>query len=227
MKYSIFCLCLLATVSQGSAQSQDDAPDLSDTKREQIVESMAKLIDERYVFPKVGTQIAEHLREQLYVTGAYDDLQPAALGRALTRDLRSVNQDLHLSARVRRPLDPSQVNQRPELQAERRLADARRKNFGFEAVERLEGNIGYLNLRGFYDASFIGETTGGGAHPGETHSVEDTLSVFIPAGRAISPITGSNWEGVGVKPHLPTSLAKALELAIVEALKSISPDEEQ
>jgi retinol-binding protein 3 len=43
------------------------------------------------------------------------------------------------------------------------------------------------------------------------------IAAFIPTGRAINPVTNTNWEGVGVKPDLETSaedaLNKALELA--------------
>ena len=45
--------------------------------------------------------------------------------------------------------------------------------------------------------------------------------------RGVFSEVGTNWEGVGVKPHLPTSSARALELAIKEALKSITSNDEQ
>jgi tetratricopeptide (TPR) repeat protein len=49
------------------------------------------------------------------------------------------------------------------------------------------------------------------------------LAVFIPTGRAINPITKTNWEGVGVKPDIEVpaddALDKALELAKPEAEK--------
>ena len=69
----------------------------------------------------------------------------------------------------------------------------------------------------------IGEITGGGANPGGMFPAGNSLGIFIPTGRAINPVTNTNWEGVGVKPDFETSaddaLDKALELAKVEAEK--------
>ncbi len=63
-------------------------------------------------------------------------------------------------------------------------------------------------------ATLIGETTGGGANPGGGFRVNADLTVFIPTGAAINPITGTNWEGVGVVPEIKTSAEEALEKAI-------------
>jgi C-terminal processing protease CtpA/Prc len=69
----------------------------------------------------------------------------------------------------------------------------------------------------------IGEVTGGGANPGGTFPAGNGFIVFIPTGRAINPITKTNWEGVGIKPDIETpaddALDKALELAKAEAEK--------
>jgi tetratricopeptide (TPR) repeat protein len=69
----------------------------------------------------------------------------------------------------------------------------------------------------------IGEVTGGGANPGGMFPAGNGLAVFIPTGRAINPITKTNWEGVGVKPDIEIpaedALDKALELAKPEAEK--------
>jgi len=68
----------------------------------------------------------------------------------------------------------------------------------------------------------VGETTGGGAHPGGMSPIGDHLAMFVPTGRAINPITKTNWEGTGVKPdvavHADEALDKAHELAIQKFL---------
>ena len=70
-------------------------------------------------------------------------------------------------------------------------------------------------------ALLVGQTTGGGANPGGSMGINDNLSVFIPGGMAINPITKTNWEGVGVIPELETTpeeaLDKTYELAKVAA----------
>jgi C-terminal processing protease CtpA/Prc len=69
--------------------------------------------------------------------------------------------------------------------------------------------------------TIIGETTGGGAHPGGTVPVADHYMIFIPTGRAINPITKTNWEGVGVKPDVSVDADKALETARELAVKKL------
>jgi len=53
-------------------------------------------------------------------------------------------------------------------------------------------------------ATLVGQTTGGGANPGGGRMLNEYLTVFIPTGMAINPITGTNWEGVGVVPDIQT-----------------------
>lgn len=75
--------------------------------------------------------------------------------------------------------------------------------------------------------TIVGERTGGGAHPGGTVPVADHYMIFIPnmifipTGRAINPITKTNWEGVGVKPDVSVDAGKALEAAQEIAIKKL------
>jgi len=77
------------------------------------------------------------------------------------------------------------------------------------------------NLKTRQRATLVGETTGGGAHPGSPYRLHPHFEVFIPAGRAINPITNQNWEGSGVVPDIAVSPAQALKVAYRMALKSI------
>lgn len=67
------------------------------------------------------------------------------------------------------------------------------------------------NLKALKRATLIGETTGGGAHPGSPFRIHPHFEVFIPKGKAINPITGANWEGTGVEPDIPSSAELALD----------------
>jgi len=77
------------------------------------------------------------------------------------------------------------------------------------------------NLKIRHRAILVGETTGGGAHPGSTYRLHSHFEVFIPVGRAINPITGTNWEGCGVTPDIPVPQEQAFKVAYNMALKSI------
>jgi C-terminal processing protease CtpA/Prc len=74
------------------------------------------------------------------------------------------------------------------------------------------------NLKNLKRATIIGETTGGGANPGGVFRLSDHFGVFIPTGRAISPITKTNWEGTGVEPDIKVPKEQALKTAYLIAL---------
>ncbi len=63
-------------------------------------------------------------------------------------------------------------------------------------------------------ATLVGDTTGGGANPGGDVPVSERLRLFVPTGRAVNPVTGTNWEGVGVVPHVAVASEEALEAAL-------------
>jgi hypothetical protein len=77
------------------------------------------------------------------------------------------------------------------------------------------------NLKNLERATIVGETTGGGAHPGGMVRLGDHFAMFCPTGRAINPISRTNWEGTGVAPDLACSAEEALSLARVTALERL------
>jgi hypothetical protein len=97
-------------------------------------------------------------------------------------------------------------------------------NRTFSGAEEFSNNLKVLKR-----ATIIGETTGGGANPGGMFRMTENFGVFIPTGRAINPVTKTNWEGTGVKPDIDVPADQALKTAYLLALnKSMekSKDEE-
>jgi hypothetical protein len=78
------------------------------------------------------------------------------------------------------------------------------------------------NLKNLERATIVGDTTGGGAHP-VSAVVFPSLNVLVrvPYARAVNPITGTNWEGTGVAPHIAVPADEALDVAYLEALRRI------
>lgn len=72
-------------------------------------------------------------------------------------------------------------------------------------------------LKNLKRATLIGEATGGGAHPTEVLRLDDHLSISVPMGRSISPITHTDWEGTGVRPDIEVPAADALTEALKRA----------
>lgn len=70
------------------------------------------------------------------------------------------------------------------------------------------------DLQALGRATVVGETTGGGAHPVRMIRLDDRLAVVMPHLRAQNPVTGTNWEGTGVKPDVEVPAGQAMERAI-------------
>jgi Peptidase family S41/N-terminal domain of Peptidase_S41 in eukaryotic IRBP len=65
-------------------------------------------------------------------------------------------------------------------------------------------------------ATLVGETTGGGANPGGGRELGVGLVMFLPSGKARSPVTGANWEGVGVTPTIAAPATEALRVVLAK-----------
>ena len=70
------------------------------------------------------------------------------------------------------------------------------------------------NLKQLKRATLIGEVTGGGAHPVDRFNLPGGIVAIIPVGMAINPISGTNWEGVGVIPDILIDESEALDKAL-------------
>jgi hypothetical protein len=129
--------------------------------RRAVVQDIIALARDKYVYPDTGEETARHLQTRLD-QGAYDRFTDAPeLALSLTFDLRDVSADGHWSVLY----DPQGAAEHVDPEEEqdgarwaRWLASARRRNFGFARVERLRGNVGYIDLREFAPSEVAGET---------------------------------------------------------------------
>ena len=134
---------------------------LTPTSRQAVVLDITRLAQEKYVFPDVGEKLAGCIRAKLE-QGSYDAITEAGeLALTLTEDLRAISNDRHWSVvygprQAVENVDPETEDD--ETQLAQQLAQARRRNFGFARVERLRGNVGYIDLRGFAPSEYAGET---------------------------------------------------------------------
>jgi C-terminal processing protease CtpA/Prc len=69
-------------------------------------------------------------------------------------------------------------------------------------------------------ATVVGEATGGGANPSIAMDLGPWFTVIMPIGEARHPATGTNWEGVGVRPDV----AVPADEALAEALRRIGQE---
>lgn len=334
----ICSLSLLHTCAAGAQTRAGEGrePAVDRAAQAAIIDSISVALNKTYVFPDVAQKIEKHLKKKLKKNeyASLNTLQ--AFTEQLTGDMAEIAHDRHLWAR---PASEQEIGQsRREEPTDEDIAgfiaQQAYANFGFEKVERLDNNIGYLKFNQFADAAYggatavaamnflencdaiiidlrengggspsmvqlissyffdetthlntfyirasdamhqfwtqahvqgkrmadvplfvltsartfsgaeeftynmrnleratiIGETTGGGAHPTERFVFGDLgVTASIPFGRAINPITNTNWEGTGVEPHIKVPQEEALDVAKLEALKLLleRSDDEQ
>lgn len=166
--YLIFAVVLLtnwlmtetgfAQVSQTRGPQQDMTIDAK--TRTAVIEGAIKALNENYIFPETAKKMEQAVRERMK-RKEYDKITSGEnLASTLTAHFQEVSRDKHLRVRYSQEILPNfsrQQQDSPE-ERERQRAFASARNFGFEKVERLDGNIGYFDLRGFMDAEMTSET---------------------------------------------------------------------
>ena len=335
MLHPLRCLALaLALLAPVALQAQEGGdPPVSQTMREEVIEALGDALAENYVFPEVAESLSPQL-ESRRSSGAYRDATTArAFADALTQDMRTIGKDGHFRVRYDPDFTPyvPETDGPPDAAEIARMREmAARMAYGLPRIERLPGNIGYLDVRGFlpthdvapaYEAAMrllngsdaiiidlrsngggepesvtrmmshffpvgtellvnsiynrpedttrefwldpsvqtrftgpvyvltsdytfsggeelaydmqthergvlVGETTGGGANPGGMVPLAHGFIAFIPTGRAINPVTGTNWEHTGVAPDVAVPAESALTTALALALDRLGDDSE-
>lgn len=77
------------------------------------------------------------------------------------------------------------------------------------------------DLQALRRAIIVGEPTRGGAHPSEVVSLAEQVELRLPTARTVNPITGRNWERVGVQPDVLVAADDALTASYRQALQAI------
>ena len=147
--------------------ADDGAPAAEQLSASEVVRITLELLRANYVFPEVADRAAAAVESRLEA-GEYDDVDEPALAEVLTTHLNEICDDKHL--RVRAVRGPGPGGAGPSGPGPRGRADSgprsalddaddyeartlamrrmgRLDNFGIYRVERLDGNVGYLDLR--------------------------------------------------------------------------------
>ena len=88
----------------------------------------------------------------------------------------------------------------------------------FSAAEALA-----YNLQALKRATVVGEVSGGGAHPFEYLPIHQHFVLWSVTAKSVNPVTGSNWQGVGVQPDIQVPGDRALEAALEHLTAAKSP----
>jgi len=329
---AVLALTVSPIVSAAQAPARGPDATIDAATRGGVIQGLLQRLDEGYVFPKKAREMVRAIRERSK-RGAYDRIVSAhAFADTLTQDLQAVSHDRHLEVTYisRGVVDEPPDAELPANEQRERAVFARLVHYGFERVERLAGNVGYLEIRSFnFDAAVvdstlaaamnflantealiidvrrnqggepsmvaavcsyllppnrlinkfywrpqnrwdefrtgpvsgrhygmtrpvyiltsdqtfsgaeefaydlqtqrrgvvIGDTTGGGAHPGGMRRITERFGVWVPSGRAVNPVTGTNWEGSGVRPDVAVPAGSELRAAHLRALELLLASE--
>ena len=160
--FRIALLCVLALSGAAAACAQPEQPDLTidAATRTQVIDSILKRLNESYVFPDVAKKMEQSIREHV-AKKDYDQITSAKqFATTLTNDLQAISHDKHLRVRYSHDSIPDREPRREPTAEEReqRRRDLIWMNHGFGKVERLRGNIGYLEFFNFMDEDLGADT---------------------------------------------------------------------
>lgn len=126
----------------------------------EIIRALSDALRTHYVFPEVAEKMCACLERHL-VDGDYANIaEGELLALALTLHLQEVNRDEHLWVKWHAealPDDNRPLRDNREWQDAQKLA-AQIDNYGIHRVERLPGNVGYLDLRYLHKPAWGGQT---------------------------------------------------------------------
>jgi len=164
-RHTLAAATLLLLVANGTAvRAQPPGPHPADVpvgaaERREVVDTLAAKLRARYPYPERGEAIAAAMQAHL-VRGDFERAATAeAFARALDADLHATGDDRHFRVEFDPGFDTAQEDAdhkptREEIARDR--DDMRRRAWGVARVQRLPGNVGYLDLRGFGPAQFTG-----------------------------------------------------------------------
>jgi hypothetical protein len=148
---------VLGTLLSFPAFAAADTP-LNASARAAIVKTLATEMNANYIEPAVAKRVGSAIAKK-NANGGYASATGAqAFSTALKKDLRELSGDLHFSAKFdERFLVRSSAADAPGgAEADDRRIQAVRSGYGIEKIERLPGNVGYIELRNFGPTELVG-----------------------------------------------------------------------
>ncbi|OAI44341.1 hypothetical protein AYO42_00920 [Rhizomicrobium sp. SCGC AG-212-E05] len=140
MTRHIGLLLIVSLIAAPVSMTQAWAQVLDKSEKEAVVARAGELLTERYIYPDRADKAKAKITQAL-ANGDYETItDPLNFAERLTSDLQSVTHDKHMRVFLIAPNpEPAPASSSP----------VPRTNGGFAAVDRLNGNVGYIKLNGF------------------------------------------------------------------------------
>lgn len=131
---------------------------LDERQRTAVLRTVVETLDQ-YVFPEVAERLKTDIQTRMGNQGYEKICDGEQLAQILTLQLQELSGDrqlkVHFSAQPLPDLKPDEAPSPEALVAEER--QSRHRNFDINRIERLRGNVGYLELYGFEPPEFAGD----------------------------------------------------------------------
>ena len=134
-----------------------DAP-FNASDRAATVQTLTAKLNANYIAPAVAKRVGSAIAKK-NAEGGYASVASAqAFSEALAKDLREFSGDLHFGAKINESFrESSSAAAMPtRTQWDEYRDQVARGGYGFEKIERLPGNVGYIELRNFGSAPIVG-----------------------------------------------------------------------
>src|SRR5262249_24564927 len=135
-----------AQIAAPSGPSQKDLL-LDAATRRAVIDTLCSKVERYYVFPDRAKAATKAIRKH-YAAHEYDRITSSGdFADTLTAHLQAAVPDLHLRVHYRFEPIPMMIDDGPPSESEmRKMAHRSRQwNYGFQRVERLPGNVGYMD----------------------------------------------------------------------------------
>ncbi len=127
--------------------------------RQRIIDAVATSLKKFYVYPETANKMVDALDAE-HKKGAFDSITDGnQFAYTLTRELQDVSHDKHLRVEFSPVKLPPENDKGPSQEDKARFTKMmQQSNCGFEKVEVLPGNIGYVKFNMFADTTICGAT---------------------------------------------------------------------
>lgn len=251
IRWVVIIVAVLALWASMALGQEAPAPSLDAAKKQAVVDEIATLFNENYIFADKAKKVEEALRAKLKA-GEFDKLDAApAFAQAVAAVILDVTGDRHtgFACNPARAEDIRRLEGQSEEDArkvrERQLGESRRDNFGFRKVERLAGNVGYLDFRVFASPAEAGPTAvaamnflahcdavivdlrqNGGGDPAQIQLIS---SYFFPEPVHLNDLYAratDTTENYWTLPYVPGARAALADLYVLTSARTFSGAEE-
>ena len=148
---------VLSMLLSFSAFAAEDSP-LNASDRTVIVQTLAAKMHANYIEPAVADRVGKAIARKNAEGGYASSASAHEFSAVLAMDLRNLSGDKHFGATINEGFRES--SSAAYLPSSAEMGEARnateRQGYGIEKIERLPGNVGYIDLRGFGITEFAG-----------------------------------------------------------------------